>query len=68
MEGIIYAGIFVGFMIIVFYILRALRIERAFAAGHVFEIRCAYVLITLAFSYILSEFVCRMLGFAGINI
>lgn len=68
MEAIIYALVFVFFFGLIFYILRACRLERAFEQGKVFEIKMAYVILSLIGSFLVCEFIDKLLSFAGLRL
>lgn len=68
MEAIIYVIIFVTFLCLVFYVLRATRLEEAFKQGHIFEIRAAYLILSIALAYLLTEFVYRLLSLSGVSL
>lgn len=60
MQAIVYSLIFVFFLGLVFYVLKAMRIERVFEQGKIFEIRMAYIILSIVFSFLLTEFVWRI--------
>ena len=67
MQAIIYSIVFVIFLGISFYVLRAMRLERLFQQGHVFEIRAAYLIFSIIMAFLVSEFIFRLLSCADIS-
>ncbi len=68
MEAIIYSLVFVFFLGLSFFILRAVRIERAFEQNHVFEIRAAYLILSIISAFLMCEFIWKLLTLSGVNL
>lgn len=65
---IIYVALFLLFFAIIFKILISSRLEECFKKGKVTEIRLAYIIISLICSYLLCEFINRLLSFYGFSL
>lgn len=52
MEKYVFIIIFLLFIPIFFFILRAMELEKKFKQGHVFEIYLAYILFSLILAYL----------------
>lgn len=66
--GVIYIIVLLFFFSIIFKVLRASRLEECFKQGHIFEIRVAYVVISLIISYLLCEMVDKFLSIYGLSL
>lgn len=62
-----YLIIWILLAVIIFKVLRATRIERAFEQGRIFEIRLAYFLLTLILSFISTEAIFKIINLFRIN-
>lgn len=65
---IIYVVAFLLFFSLIFKILTSTRLDEAFKKGRVSEIRLAYILISIICSYLLCEFINRLLSFYGFSL
>lgn len=66
MDALIYSLVFVVFLIIAFYILRAMKLERLFPQGKVFEIRATYLIFSIIIAYLMTEFIYRIISFTNL--
>lgn len=64
----VYLAIWAIFAVVCFVLLRAMRLEKLFQQGKIFEIRLAYTLFTIIFSYLSTEAFVKIFRIFGINI